>query len=95
MHSDSGKYCPLSLCMYRIQDHYSYTRLCLPFIVRKRLSQLRLGVLPLRIESDRYCRVKVDAKDRFCKQPKCENNCATTPLSKFDVENDISLSDLL
>ena len=27
----------------------SYTRLCLPFIVRKRLSQLRLGVLPLNI----------------------------------------------
>ena len=66
----------------------SYTRLCLPFIVRKRLSQLRLGVLPLRIESDRYSRVKVDAKDRLCKQPKCKNNCAATPPSKFDVENE-------
>ena len=66
----------------------SYTRLCLPFIVRKRLSQLRLGVLPLRIETDRYSRVKIDAKNRFCRQPKCKNNCATTPPSKFDVENE-------
>ena len=32
----------------------SYTRLCLPFIVRKRLSQLSFGVLPLRIEADRF-----------------------------------------
>ena len=66
----------------------SYTRLCLPFIVRKRLSQLRLGVLPLRIETDRYSRVKIDAKNRFCRQPKCKNNCTTTPPSKFDVENE-------
>ena len=40
-------------------DAVHYTRLCLPFIVRKRLAQLRLGVLPLRIETDRYKRVKI------------------------------------
>ena len=57
----------------------SYTRLCLPFIVRKRLSQLRLGVLPLRIETDRFSRVKVDAKSRFCRQPLCKNSIVTTP----------------
>ena len=31
-----------------------YTRMCLPFIVRKRIAQLRLGVLPIRIETGRY-----------------------------------------
>ena len=56
----------------------SYTRLCLPFIVRKRLSQLRLGVLPLRIETDRYQRVKVDASQRYCKQPKQRQQNAQT-----------------
>ena len=66
----------------------SYTRLCLPFIVRKRLSQLRLGVLPLRIETDRFSRVKVDAKSRFCRQPQCENIIVTTPPDKLQVENE-------
>ena len=66
----------------------SYTRLCLPFIVRKRLSQLRLGVLPLRIETDRFSRVKVDAKSRFCRQPKCKNCIVTTPHDQMEVENE-------
>ena len=35
--------------------YHNYTRLCLPFIVRKRLSQLRLGTLPLRVETDTGC----------------------------------------
>ena len=50
-----------------------YTRLCLPFIVRKRLAQLRLGVLPLRIETDRYKCVKIPPERRFCIQPNCAN----------------------
>ena len=66
----------------------SYTRLCLPFIVRKRLSQLRLGVLPLRIETDRFSRVKVDAKFRFCRQPQCKNSIVTTPPDQLEVENE-------
>ena len=66
----------------------SYTRLCLPFIVRKRLSQLRLGVLPLRIETDRFSRVKVDAKSRFCRQPQCKNCIVTTPPDQLEVENE-------
>ena len=66
----------------------NYSRLCLPFIVRKRLSQLRLGVLPLRIETDRYQRVKVDASQRFCKQPKCTNNDVNTAVKTFEVENE-------
>ena len=66
----------------------SYTRLCLPFIVRKRLSQLRLGVLPLRIETDRFSRVKVDAKSRFCRQPQCKNCIVTTPSDQLVVENE-------
>ena len=48
-----------------------YTRLCLPFIVRKRLAQLRLGVLPLKIETDRY--LKIPVSERQCTQPKCLN----------------------
>ncbi len=55
----------------------NFSRLCLPFIVRKRLAQLRLGVLPLRIETDRYQRVKIGANERYCKQPKCSNNDVT------------------
>ena len=66
----------------------NFTRLCLPFIVRKRLSQLRLGVLPLRIETDRYQRVKNDASERFCKQPKCTNNVATAAGKTFYVEHE-------
>ena len=66
----------------------SYTRLCLPFIVRKRLSQLRLGVLPLRIESDRFSRVKVDAKNRFCRQPLCKKFTVTTHSDQLEVENE-------
>ena len=56
----------------RLYDNY--TRLCFPFIVRKRLSQLRLGTLPLRVETDRFQRVKVHATKRYCKQPNCTNN---------------------
>ena len=64
----------------------NFTRLCLPFIVRKRLSQLRLGVLPLRVETDRYQRVKIDASERYCRQPKCTNNVGT--VKTFEVENE-------
>ena len=48
-----------------------YTRLSLPFVVRKKLAQLRLGVLPIKIESDRYNKVKTPAHLRFCIQPNC------------------------
>jgi hypothetical protein len=64
----------------------NFTRLCLPFIVRKRLSQLRLGVLPLRVETDRYQRVKIDVSERYCRQPKCTNNIGT--VKTFEVENE-------
>ena len=40
-----------------------------PFIVRKRLAQLRLGVLPMKIETD--CFLKIPLNERFCLQPKC------------------------
>ena len=60
----------------------------MPFIVRKRLSQLRLGVLPLKIETDRYQRVKIDASERLCKQPKCTNNDVTVAVKTFEVENE-------
>ena len=63
-----------------------YTQLSLPFIVRKRLAQIRLGVLPIRIESDRYARDSVAAELRFCKQPKCVNQ---TGNSEFLVEDEM------
>ena len=56
------------------QTTTQYTRLCLPFIKRKRLAQIRLGVLPIRIETDRYLRIKIPSDQRFCRQPDCENN---------------------
>ena len=43
----------------------------------KKTSRLRLGVLPLRVETDRYQRVKIAACERYCKQPKCSNNAVT------------------
>ena len=57
-----------------------YTKLSLPFIVRKRLAQIRLGVLPIRIESDRYARDSVAAELRYCKQPKCVNQSRNSNL---------------
>ena len=66
----------------------NFSRLCLPFVVRKRLAQLRLGVLPLRVETDRYQRVKTDASERYCRQPKCLNNDVTAVVKTFEVENE-------
>ena len=48
----------------------AYSRMCLPFIVRKRLAQIRLGVLPIKIETDRY--LNIPSEQRFCTQPKCK-----------------------
>ena len=62
-------FCPFTSHACTVQ----YTRLSLPFIVRKRLAQIRLGVLPIRIESDRYNRIKTPAHLRFCIQPNCSN----------------------
>ena len=64
-----------------------YVQLNLPFIVRKRLAQIRLGVLPIRIESDRYARDKIAAELRFCKQPKCTNQ--TVPNCELLVEDEV------
>ena len=47
---------------------------------------MRLGVLPLRVETDRYQRVKIDASERYCRQPKCTNNIGT--VKTFEVENE-------
>ena len=66
----------------------AYTRQCLPFILRKRLSQLRLGCLPIRIESDRYTRPIVHRDLRYCLQPKCKNVANDLDDSLKDVENE-------
>ena len=54
----------------------------------KKTSQLRLGVLPLRVVTDRYQRVKIAACERYCKQPKCSNNDVTAGVKTFEVENE-------
>ena len=36
------------------------------------------------IETDRYQRVKIDASERFCKQPKCTNNDVSTAVKTFE-----------
>ena len=66
----------------------AYTRQCLPFILRKRLSQLRLGCLPIRIESDRYTRPIVHRDLRYCLQPKCKNVANSLDDSLKDVETE-------
>ena len=70
------------------QSVISYTRLCLPFILRKRLAQLRLGSLPIRIETDRYTRPIVHRDQRYCIQPKCENIVSDLSDSMKHVENE-------
>ena len=66
----------------------SYTRLCLPFILRKRLAQLRLGCLPIRVETDRYTRPIVHRDQRYCLQPKCKNIVSNLSDSMKHVENE-------
>ena len=66
----------------------SYTRLCLPFILRKRLAQLRLGCLPIRIETDRYTRPIVHRDHRYCLQPKCENIVSNLSDEAKHIENE-------
>ena len=56
------------------QTFIQYTRLCLPFIKRKRIAQIRIGVLPIRIETDRYLRTKIPSDQRFCRQPDCDQS---------------------
>ena len=66
----------------------SYTRLCLPFILRKKLAQLRLGCLPIRVETDRYTRPIVHRDQRYCLQPKCDNTISnlSDDVKHFDNE---------
>ena len=56
--------------------------------MRKRLSQLRLGCLPIRIESDRYTRPIVHRDLRYCLQPKCKNVANNLDDNLKDVENE-------
>ena len=59
------------------RDHdlaIQYTRKSLPFIVRKRLCQLRLGCLPLKIHTDRFKKEIIPPDKRFCTQSKCDKN---------------------
>ena len=72
-------------------DHQStiqYTRLCLPFILRKRIAQLRIGVLPIRIETDRYLNIKIPSALRYCKQPNCQN-MTNQHLTNLKVEDEV------
>ena len=66
----------------------SYTRLCLPFILRKRLAQLRLGCLPIRIETDRYTRPIVHRDQRYCLQPNCDNTVSNLSDNAKHIENE-------
>ena len=60
-------------------------------LLRKRLAQLRLGCLPIRIETDRYTRPIVHGDQRFCLQPKstkCDNIVKNLNDSMKHVENE-------
>ena len=66
----------------------SYTRHILPFIQRKRLAQLRLGCLPLRVETDRFTRPIVPSHERFCLQPLCSNTTDSLPEEDKQIEDE-------
>ena len=66
----------------------AYTRLILPFHHRKRLAQLRLGCLPLRVETDRFIRPIVPSEQRFCLQPSCLNTVNNLPDDEKYVEDE-------
>ena len=66
----------------------SYTRLCLPFILRKKLAQLRLGCLPIRVETDRYTRPIVHRDQRYCLQPKCDNTISNLSDDVKHIDNE-------
>ena len=66
----------------------SYTRHILPFIHRKRLAQLRLGCLPLRVETDRFTRPIVPSHERFCLQPLCSNTTDSLPDENKQIEDE-------
>jgi hypothetical protein len=72
---------------YNYTSTTHYTRLCLPFIIRKRLAQLRIGVLPIRVETDRYQRIKTPADQRYCIQTKCKNKILCNP-NQLEVEDE-------
>ena len=66
----------------------SYTRQILPFIHRKRLAQLRLGCLPLRVETDRFTRPIVPSNQRFCLQPLCSNTINNLSDEEKEIEDE-------
>ena len=87
----------------------SYLSKPLSFVQRKFLAKLRLGVLPIRIETGRYERPRKEAEERICKQ--CPSNSPETEVhffvqcprhtqlrtsffSKIDDENFTGLSDI-
>jgi hypothetical protein len=67
------------LCTYNclfppFSDYANATKYCklpLPFILRKRLAQIRLGCLPIRIHADRFSRNPLPRELRKCEQPNC------------------------
>ena len=46
-----------------------FIKLSLQFLIRKRLCQIRLGCLPLKIQTDRY--KNIPSNQRYCIQPNC------------------------
>ena len=66
----------------------AYTRHILTFHHRKRLAQLRLGCLPLRVETDRFVRPIVPSDQRFCLQPLCLNTVSSLPDDEKYVEDE-------
>ena len=66
----------------------SYTRLTMSFKQRKKLAQLRLGCLPIRLETERYARPILPAEQRYCLQPECENATQNLPDNEKHVDNE-------
>ena len=54
------------------------------FIVRKRLCLLRLGCLPIKMQTDRYIKPRIQLNEHYC----CPTECIT--FSKRQVEDKIN-----
>ena len=52
------------------------------------MAQLRLGCLPIRIETDRYTRPIVHRDQRYCLQPMCDNIVSNLSDEAKHIENE-------
>ena len=73
------------------EDPPAYTTKFLTFHQRRAMAKLRLGCLPLRIETGRYSRPRLDESERFCLLCKPAENIIEVEETQYPVEDEIHL----